>query len=544
MPPKSRTYKIAKGDTLSGIAAREKTSVQDLLKANPNIKNPNLIYEGASLNLPGQVATQTPSTLQPQSPTIGGTQKPVLSPIQPTSTGSSPISSVISQRAQPKSSRESLIERMSTAISGATAFDPNARRTQLEGERGIAKTRETINTFEDEVAKANTLLDQIEDDITKRTGDFLVSDPARRRILAAESAPILKSLGIAERGASAAQSRLEREQGDITSIIEQEQAAAERPLSFLEKELGIRSDIKDLTADEIKSERELAITDLYSQGVTDPLELYDYLNFDEEGNRIGDMSIAEINDVVEAASGNKAKKEKLELQKLEAEIAKIDDPLDRQAKRAQIAQIYANIARDEIEGRKTEAEIAKINKEISGVGEVVDVAGGSFVKNPDLSKKQQSDLGALKNGFALVDQIQKLYEDAVGGEEFTTSLPIVGPLQQALKFRDVPVPFAQNPVIQQNSKIYQDFLRSNKPVIAKGIKGQSGVLTDQEQEDALASFPGLRDTPAVAKAKFENIRKQMYNNMLSYGEFAEEPDLFGSDDTSLEDEFNSFVTED
>lgn len=44
-------YTIAKGDTLSGLATRNNTSVQNLLNLNPNIKDPNKIYEGASLNL-------------------------------------------------------------------------------------------------------------------------------------------------------------------------------------------------------------------------------------------------------------------------------------------------------------------------------------------------------------------------------------------------------------------------------------------------------------------------------------------------------------
>ena len=44
---------IRRGDTLSGIAARYHTTVAALLKANPQIKNPNVIYAGAYLNLPG-----------------------------------------------------------------------------------------------------------------------------------------------------------------------------------------------------------------------------------------------------------------------------------------------------------------------------------------------------------------------------------------------------------------------------------------------------------------------------------------------------------
>lgn len=47
------SYRIKSGDTLSGIASRYKTSVSALMKANPQIKNANLIYAGKSLNIPG-----------------------------------------------------------------------------------------------------------------------------------------------------------------------------------------------------------------------------------------------------------------------------------------------------------------------------------------------------------------------------------------------------------------------------------------------------------------------------------------------------------
>jgi murein DD-endopeptidase MepM/ murein hydrolase activator NlpD len=46
-------YRIVSGDTLSQIAARYRTSVSALMKANPYIKNANLIYAGRTLRIPG-----------------------------------------------------------------------------------------------------------------------------------------------------------------------------------------------------------------------------------------------------------------------------------------------------------------------------------------------------------------------------------------------------------------------------------------------------------------------------------------------------------
>lgn len=47
------SYQIRSGDTLSGIAARNRTTVAALMQANPQIRNANLIRAGQSLNLPG-----------------------------------------------------------------------------------------------------------------------------------------------------------------------------------------------------------------------------------------------------------------------------------------------------------------------------------------------------------------------------------------------------------------------------------------------------------------------------------------------------------
>ncbi len=47
------SYQIRSGDTLSGIAARNNTTVAALMRANPQIRNPNLIIAGHQLNLPG-----------------------------------------------------------------------------------------------------------------------------------------------------------------------------------------------------------------------------------------------------------------------------------------------------------------------------------------------------------------------------------------------------------------------------------------------------------------------------------------------------------
>ena len=54
LAPQSTQYTIKSGDTLSQIAAKNNTSVAEIMKLNPSITDPNKIFAGATLTLPGQ----------------------------------------------------------------------------------------------------------------------------------------------------------------------------------------------------------------------------------------------------------------------------------------------------------------------------------------------------------------------------------------------------------------------------------------------------------------------------------------------------------
>jgi LysM repeat protein len=69
-------YKIRSGDTLSALAAKYNTSVSTLARLN-NISNPDLIYAGASLRLPGHSGTSTFEPAGQQSGAPRGGSQPV-----------------------------------------------------------------------------------------------------------------------------------------------------------------------------------------------------------------------------------------------------------------------------------------------------------------------------------------------------------------------------------------------------------------------------------------------------------------------------------
>ena len=66
-------YTVRSGDTMSGIASRNHVSLSALIQANPQVKNPNLIYPGQKLNIPGGSSyTPAPPSNNPPPPSTGG----------------------------------------------------------------------------------------------------------------------------------------------------------------------------------------------------------------------------------------------------------------------------------------------------------------------------------------------------------------------------------------------------------------------------------------------------------------------------------------
>ena len=199
-----------------------------------------------------------------------------------------------------------------------------------------------------------------------------------------------------------------------------------------------------------------------------------------------------------------------------------EDPLDRQLKQAQIANINS--------------QISDRDREALGIGQLRALGneGFAFAERPDLTAQEQQKVGVLDSGLRLVDQIEQLYFDAVGEDVQG------GILAKPLGFlrgltRGIGIPFTGKTItFKQGIQQYLDFLDSNRAPVAKGLKGEVGNLTKEEQENALKSFPGKNTTPQVAREKFVQIRKQITYNLSTLGQFAQPPQ-FG--DQESQDEY-------
>jgi len=72
---KGNVYTVKRGDTLSGIAARYGLDWRTLWKANPQIKNPNLIYPGQQISIPTTSKTKEETTQKGETETETETKR-------------------------------------------------------------------------------------------------------------------------------------------------------------------------------------------------------------------------------------------------------------------------------------------------------------------------------------------------------------------------------------------------------------------------------------------------------------------------------------
>jgi LysM repeat protein len=384
-----QAYTIQKGDTLSQIAQTNNTSVSALLSANPTIKNPDLIYAGSSLNLPGSTPPTSPTVLstvqgansvQKDAQTLGKLQG--APPTTPATTDQANLDALRKSLGDPNAQ---LVK--PATMGGSTTTTPAVPTvTYINPATGQSQKLNTDSLSPDTVANlqaqgyhvaesegnvpawittGNPEAGKAQADLTKATNDlndlkaglskFTMSDAdlssqiqgitaqwdariADMSRINAQRQGAVTTLGIrtgdrytggtggmfggiiAEEERQGVQRIADLEGQKQTAIAaakeaartknwqvySQQVAAAEK--SYTEKLQAVSELNKTVAANNQKvqdaaktASRQGAILDLIDQGVTDPAKLAQYLNYDDKGNLIGDVSLAEINDVLKTA---------------------------------------------------------------------------------------------------------------------------------------------------------------------------------------------------------------------------------------------------
>ncbi len=354
-------------------------------------------------------------------------------------------------------------------------------------------------------------------------------------------------------------------------LIESRRAEKVKALKDLQKELAIKNE--DIKLQNQKANREMATMNFINQGIIEPGELFNLLGGaipvseitslledlettqirqreqadarierllpfvanllteDVDANLGIIQSFAQQNNIpVEPLLAELRQFEKSELRetlarqkdflavaKLEKDLEKAEDPLDRQLKLLKIADLQVNIA--------------KKQQALEGTGNEIMIGGAIFTPKSDLMADGKKKVQTLESGLKLVDQVERLYYDALGGD-FE-----VGPEARLSGIgRGITSFFGFNP----KWTAYKNFLDSNRAPIAKGLKGEVGNLTEEEQKQALKSFPGATSSGQEATAAFENIRKQITDNFSTLGAFRGMP-IFERLD--FDDDINQFISE-
>lgn len=267
------TITIQKGQTLSGIAKQNGTTLDAILKANPSIKNPNLIYAGSSLNLPGAPTSPVvaPKASVPTPPAPMTPSSPVTQRVdQISSPGASGVSQKSTLYGAEVPSSTSLLTKYRSELGldsalksmqdNQTAYLDTLKNlpkkadiyTQEKAKLGIDVMQKNLQSLDDRLATMELSIEDSEKDIRNRMtqGGALVTESQTQRLVASEKQPLIDSyrkllnernrladkLGVAD--ASAKESAgMQYEDSTLPLTI------AEKTLGFQKDQYGVLGDL-------------------------------------------------------------------------------------------------------------------------------------------------------------------------------------------------------------------------------------------------------------------------------------------------------------
>ena len=256
---------IQKGQTLSGIAKQQGTTLDALLKANPTIKNPNLIYAGSSLNLPGMPTSPVvaPKAIVPSpSPTVTPSST-VTPPVAPNSSpGTSVLPAKTTLYGTDVPSNTSLLKQYRSELGLDTALKSMQdtqtsyldtlknlpKKTDIyqqeRTKRGIDTMQTSLKSLDDRLSTMEEAINSSEQDIRNRTvaSNGLVTESQTQRLVASEKQPLVDEY----RKLLGERNKLATEMGTADTTAK-EMAGMQyedqtMPLTVAEKTLGFQKD--------------------------------------------------------------------------------------------------------------------------------------------------------------------------------------------------------------------------------------------------------------------------------------------------------------
>src|SRR3990167_4714247 len=219
------TITIQKGQTLSGIARQQGTTLDALLKANQSIKNPNLIYAGSSLNLPG-------------APTL-----PVVAPKASVPTPPAPVtpSSPVTQRVDQISSPGTSGVPQKSTLYGAEVPSSTSLLTKYRSELGLDPA---LKSMQDNQTSYLNILKNLpkKADIYAQEKAKLGVDVMQKNLQSLDDRLATMELSI-EDSEKDIRNRMVQGGGLVTESQTQRLVVAEKTLGFQKDQYGVLGDL-------------------------------------------------------------------------------------------------------------------------------------------------------------------------------------------------------------------------------------------------------------------------------------------------------------
>ncbi len=128
------TYTVQPGDTLSGIAQRHGVSLNDLLSANPQITNPNMIQIGQEINLPA--GAETGGSGGPSNPVGGADIQALVAAVPASIRNAHPQVAVDIERIVDVARREGLTQEQTAYVLATATHENHLGRFPVELDSG------------------------------------------------------------------------------------------------------------------------------------------------------------------------------------------------------------------------------------------------------------------------------------------------------------------------------------------------------------------------------------------------------------------------
>lgn len=285
----------------------------------------------------------------------------------------------------------------------------------------------------------------------------------------------------------------------------------------------------------IQASRESAISGLLNQGVEDPTEIAELLNFNEDGEQVGDFSLGEINKVIESA-----KKTNTEIEKMVVDLGKTGAPnevIDLVSNSRSVAEAVKNAGEYLVTGSGMVSEYLYYKRQAESAGQIPK----SFedYQNEDANRKKSIAAAGVTAGTDLNSKELAVFNRIV--EEFNASEAIKA-LDRASRLNDILTEIEEDPnnASQQLNLIYAyikgldtdsavregeiDLVRSINSYLGKfqlaferinSGKPVTGDVAKQIASSARTLIESISQTANRKKAVFDAQAKQNGTNVYS-----------------------------